>query len=140
MLTIIENDQRFLLTQIFSQYLKRVAWLLANPDGRKDGLGNQIRIRERCQLNEPDAVMELIQQIRRDLQRKPCLAGPAGPYECDEMMPLQFMFDFGDFIFTPNKGGQLYGKIVPVCFERFQGQERGREAGRVELIQMLGTQ
>src|SRR5215216_5785267 len=107
MLAIIENDQGFLLSQIFPQYLQRFAGLLADPNRRKDGLWNQIRIRERCKFNEPNAVRELIHQIRRDLQGKSRLARSAWTGEGDEMMSLQLLFDFGNFIFTTDKGGKL---------------------------------
>src|SRR5215216_8133726 len=112
MLTIIENDQGFLVPQIIAQCSERCAGLLANANGRKDGLGNQVRICKRRQLDEPDPVRKLIYQIRGDLQGKARLARPARTYQRDKVADLEFPFDLGQLAFTPDKAGKLDRKIV----------------------------
>ena len=115
MLAVIQDNQSFLLVQIFLQDLKRQpARLLPETDRRKDSLRNQIGMRQGSQLYEPDTVVEFFQQVGRDLKGEARLACAARTGQCDQAVRLQFLADFGDLILASDKGGEMDRKIVRI--------------------------
>src|SRR5512138_945809 len=75
MLTVVQDEQKSLRAQILVQRFDGIVLAaLAQAEDRKDGLRDECRVCDRCQLREPDAVGELRQTFHAHLQTQARLA------------------------------------------------------------------
>ena len=87
-------------------------------------------IRDRRELDHPDAVREPFEQVGSGLDRAARLAGAARARDRDQTMILQQRFDFGDGAGAADERRELLGKIVREIVERSQ---------RGKLIEQVGS-
>ena len=56
----------------------------AEPKYASDGRGDNVRIHQRCELDEPYPVVKPVEDAARDLQRKCRLPNPSWPCQADD--------------------------------------------------------
>ena len=68
----------FVAQPLQQQGQQRTPWLRMQPQGGDNGGGQQRRVGERSQFNQPDAIGKGRQQRGGNFERQPRLAGAAG--------------------------------------------------------------
>jgi hypothetical protein len=71
---------------------------------------DQVRLGQRCQFDQADAVGKLCAAHLRDLQRQACLADPARTRERHQATRKQQLADFGDLPLAANEAGEANGQ------------------------------
>ena len=108
MLDVVEDEQELAVPQRHEQPVgKRLVALLPDADGLGDGGNDEVRIAHRGQIDEADAVGELRDQVRRDLQREPGLAYPTrtGQRQQRHVLAQEQLSDRGDLPLPANQRG-----------------------------------
>ena len=80
-----------------------LARLLGDAQHRGHRVGHRRRIGDRGQFEQPDAVRELVGQVRRDFGRQAGLADPAHPGQRHQPMSLQRLLHLGQLGLPPTK-------------------------------------
>ncbi len=79
MLAVIEHQQQLPRSQrLYKCRCRRLTVVLGDAEGRREGRGHQIRLRERRQIDEADPIGVRILNFMSKLQRKPRLANTTG--------------------------------------------------------------
>ena len=139
-LAVVQDHQRPLGGDMLGDRVRqRPSRDVADTEGGGDGRRDERRIRQRRQIDEPDTVIEGLEQVGSGLQSEPRLPGPAGPDERHETM-LAHEVGHGRQVGCPaDEARQLGREVMP---ERVEGGERreGCRQGRVlELEDALGS-
>ena len=84
-LEVVEHEQCVPLAQVRPEVVqeRHVAALL-HAEHAGNRRGDEVGVAERRQLDEPDAVLELVQDLASDGDREPCLARPARACEREQ--------------------------------------------------------
>jgi hypothetical protein len=109
LLQIIEDEEEFAIAEDMMQSLpRRLVLRLPNAEHLGDGRYDQVRLVDRRQRDEGDAVGERCGKIRRHAQRETRLAGSTGSGEGDELdvVAPQQGDNLGDDTLTPDEGGR----------------------------------
>jgi hypothetical protein len=109
------------------------------PGAGRRWRGDLVGVLDGGQLDEPDAVGELIEQIGGDLHGKAGLAGAAGAGEGEQMRGAQEALDLVHLLLPADEGGELDGEVIGEDFERAEGGEIRREIGSDNLEDALGA-
>jgi len=126
-LAVVKDEEQFARLQVLDEHVEqRVAWRLADVENRGHRLDDHLRIGDRAQLHEPDALGVLFQQAAANLQRQPGLPRAAWTQQRDHPRRSQSAFDLRHFPFATDEARLLQGRQVGD--EDLQGLER-REVG-----------
>ena len=112
---------------IGDQFLQRDARRIAQIEGLDHRLNNPIRVIQRGELDQPDAVFERRQHVGAKLQRQARLAGAAGAGQRQQMRPRQQFPDIRQLVLAPDEAGQLNGQVIRVAVERAERRKGGRQ-------------
>ena len=96
---------------------------------------------ERAQIDEPDAIGEVLQEVGGHLQRQPRLAHPAGSGERQQahVVPPRAGRRPGNLLLPPEKRGRLERQVVGAGRQRPQRREVGGQIGMEQLEDALGA-
>ena len=92
--------------------------LLGDAQHRRGRVGHRRRIGDRGQLEQPDAVRELVGQVRRDFGRQAGLADPAHPGQRHQPMSLQRLLHLGQFCCASDEARRLRAQVSRCRVER----------------------
>ena len=90
----------------------RLGRLLGQPQGGGHGLGQQGRVAEGGQLDQPHPVRVAGHQPPGQLQGQAGLARPARPGHRDQPMQLDQLGDLAELLVPPDQAGQPLGQVV----------------------------
>src|SRR4029077_9347905 len=129
-----EDQQGALRTEVIDQ---GVDWPAAAGRRDRKRLRNRgrhkLRIVDRAQGHEVDAVRKLFKDIGRDLQAEARFAGTTRSGQCEEPGLLQQLLGLANLVVAPDEARQLCGKVVRRRLERLQRWEILRETFNAEL-------
>jgi hypothetical protein len=95
---IVENHERSLLSQKPRERLdERAVRQLLDAQRRRDCSDDKFGVGERCEFDEPQAVVRDVAQGRSYLQRRARLADPARPGQGDHPLPSHECHDLTEF-------------------------------------------
>lgn len=139
LLEVVEDEEDVALADLVRHEVDgRAGRVVHQPQRPGDRRRDQIRVADRLQGDEPHPVRMALRGRRRDLEREPGLAGPAGSGERQQPGALEQGGGLGDLPLAPDERGQLRRQIVRSGVERAQRREVGRQAIDDELAQALG--
>ena len=114
MLGVVQHQQQLPRSEPFGHRLHEVlARLLRDAEGFRHGLGNERRVAQRGQLDEPDAIRILVEHRARHLQRQPRLAAAAGTGERQQSRGGQPSLDLRDLLVAADEARQGLRQVVP---------------------------
>ena len=130
MLAIVEDHQQLFAPQpLRNRLVDPPPLLLAYAQRLGDDAGDQLRIVDRSEVDEPCAVRIAIEQFGAGLDRQPRLADAARTNQREQAMMLEQPLDFGYVMFAPDercaRDGQLFGSVSS---ERSGGNSLGNPA------------
>jgi hypothetical protein len=102
---------------------------------------NQTGFVERAQVDEPDAIGEVLQDVGGDLQGEtgfPHAAGTGDGQQADSIAPEE-VDHIGYLLFPAKKRCRLQGQIIGAGRERPDREEVGRQTGMEQLEDPLGS-
>ena len=70
-------------------------------------MGNQVGVGQRGQLDQPDAVRKILDEILRDLQRQPRFTGATCAGQCDQPFHRDERLHLRDLVLTSDEPGEL---------------------------------
>src|SRR5215212_3364711 len=121
----------------FEALLERLRLLraLLESERSRDAGGHELGVGNGGKGNEEYTIVELLQKIRRRLQREAGLASAPRAREREQahLLAAKPLGDLGNLPLTAYQRGGLYGQVVGVAFERPKGRELGRQTGRHKL-------
>ena len=127
MLTIVQYEEELTGAQDGLEVLdRRAAGLLPDPEGSSNGVGDEVGVRQRGQLDVPDSVRERWQHPGRHLLGQPRLAHSAGADERHEPCAPQQPHDLGRLCVAPDEAGDLQGEVAAWGFGRQKLRRRDR--------------
>ncbi len=139
-LAIVENDQHLPVPyEPRQRFADGTSGLLLHPHYGCDGLRHESRIGERCELDQPHAVREIVHQPPSDLQRQPRLADAADTGERHQPVLREQLRNVLDLALAADERRQGLGQVVRRCGERAQRREIGAEVRVLNLEDTLGT-
>src|SRR5919112_1841973 len=99
-----------------------LATLLANPERRRDRRQDQIRIGERSQRHEEDAVGEVVKEVGSPLQHQARLARAPGTCQGEEphLRTAEELDDLQHLLLTTQEGGWLQRQVIRAGLQRLQ--------------------
>jgi hypothetical protein len=103
MLAIVEEEQHVLVLEHVHETFERIAGLERDPQRRRDGRRNEISARQRRELDEPRAVVPIVEHICGHLQQSTRLTDARRADEANEPVFLDQRPDLGDFRFAPDE-------------------------------------
>ncbi len=90
MLGIVEDNQQVAVADRVDQGVEHgPPGLLAHMEHAGHGVGHQLRVGQRGQLDQPHTIAGAVEHLRRDPQREPGLTDPARPYDRDQPRPAR---------------------------------------------------
>ena len=138
-LAVVEYDERApRLERVDDRLGHRPVSPFADVEYRRDRVRDEIIVRQRRELDEPDAVLVPVEQIGAHLQREARLADAARADERDEPVLGEQLRDGEDVDVAADEARDLKRQVVRQRFERAQRREIRRESGRYELVDLLG--
>src|SRR5579859_1456938 len=81
--------------------------------GSRDAVGDQSRVHQRRELDQPDAIRVFRQKHGGETVRQPCLATATGTGDRDQLVAEDNFLEVRNLDGAANKAGQLDGQIVP---------------------------
>jgi len=108
-LEVIQDEQEFLLAEHSRQSLYQAASLVSHAQHPGDSRGNEDRVIQRAQIDEPDALWKVLEQIGGGLQSNTGLADTtrSGDREEPHVIVIQQVHNAGDLIFSSEKRRRL---------------------------------
>ena len=82
-------------------------------EGGEDGLFDAVRLGDRCQLDEPHAVVDSAHPPRGDLVRQSCLAGATRAHERRQPTPLEHGVDPVDLVAASHEAADRGPQVAP---------------------------
>ena len=127
-LAVIEDQQQLLaLEPLRNRLVDPAALLLAHAQRLGDDAGDQFRIADRREVDEPHAIGIAIEQLRADLHRQPRLANATRANQREQAVTVEQFFDLGDVVLAADEAGGLNRKIVGQRIERAQRRKLVRK-------------
>src|SRR2546426_5640262 len=113
MLAVVQDNQEPATREIaFERVRKCAARLLGDSKRRRDRLRNQIGTSHRGQLDQPDTVREVLQELACGLQGETSLTDPAWSRQRQEPLGQVRLLDGLHFLLAAPETGQLSGKVM----------------------------
>ncbi len=135
MLAVIQYQQEFATAKVVEQHLAyRSLRSLSDTDRRCDGLGHEVRVGNRREIDQPDAVRKLVRQVRRETQRQTRLAGAAGARERHQARRGQQLSQLAALVLPSNKARELGREVVPPRSRAAANRSWRRVAIRCESV------
>ena len=102
--------------------------LFADPEGPRNGRGDEGGIGQGAQVNEPNTIGKFVEQIGGHLQRQPRLTDSTrtGDRQQANVLPVQQVDNPRDLVLPPEKRGWLQRQIIRAGCQR---PDRGNSAG-----------
>ena len=101
---VVEDQQQGLRPQGIDQRLaQRFLPLFAQAQHHGNFLFDQATLGERGKFDDPDAVLELLDDLGGGLQSQSRFACPAGSGECQQAVVGEQLFGVGDLVFSSDK-------------------------------------
>ena len=142
LLEVVQHQQKpFVLEVVLHALDERLVPALPHVERLRDGRDDQRGVGEGGERHEEDAVLELIQEISRRLQRQAGLARAPRTGEGKEAH-LGSHKPPSDLLHLPlasDERGGLHGQVVRAALERPQRREIGGQIRRQELEDALGA-
>jgi len=138
LLEVIEHQEHVALANVVHEPINSAAAAaVREPERLRDRGGHEIRLGDRRQLHEEDAITIIGHRAACDLEAEPRLAGAARPGKRQQAAPLEELADLTDLALAAEEGRQARRQIVR---DRVEGRDRRKVAGQIgddELPQML---
>ncbi len=131
MLAVVEHEERSPVAQPRDDRLQiRAPALVSHAERRADRVRDEPRFGERRQLHEPHAVLVLVEDARRRLERHARLADPARAHERHQPRLLEPPAHLVDLLLPPHETGDGVREVVggPLRGGR-ERDRRGRDVG-----------
>ena len=125
-LAVVEDEQQRLLADGIDECLQRgPAWFLPYLERRRDARGDELWIRERCQLDEPHARAGPVEERRSGLQGEPGLAHSARAGDRHDAGTVQQSAQLPELTLASHERRDLCRQVVGEArvLERTQGSE-----------------
>ncbi len=117
LLEVVEDQQQALLADVRDKRVEdRAARVTSDAERSGDRRRDKVRVADRRQVDEDDAVRESIPTRRADLERNSRLAAPSGPGQRDETVGREERFDLGDLTAPSDDVPQRPDKAAPPPF------------------------
>jgi hypothetical protein len=138
-LEIIEDQQQPFCADHRGQAPRQLTPFLAHPKHGGNGRGDQIRIVERTQIDEPDPIWKVLQHVGGGLDGHTGLADSARTSDRQEpdIITAKEVDDLSDLIFPAEKRRRFYGEVVRLSSERSQWREVGSQVRMNQLEDVL---
>src|SRR6478735_194051 len=118
----------------------RTSWLIGQPERTSDSKRYEIGMGDRSEVDVPDAVRKLIDDLTGDLYRETRLPGAAVTGQRDETMLCQQLAHLGHLGAAAHKSGELRGQTLRRCCFRYpQRRELVTNVGMAKLGDSLRT-
>ena len=126
MLAVIEHHEKFLIAECIDHALRHRATLARlDRERSRDHVRKSLRIGQRPELNQPGAIAEPLQELRRDLHCETGLTHTTDTRKCDDARLLERLDDVGHVVVAPDERGRLEREVRR---ERLDGAKRGKVA------------
>ena len=103
-LGIVEHEENLARLQMRGDGLRQLcSRFLLQTQRRRDRLRNEMRVRERTELDEPHAIGEVSGRAPCNRQRESRLAHPSGPGQRDQTVHRQQRVDFLPLPLAPDQ-------------------------------------
>src|SRR5436305_3065600 len=139
LLEIVQEQQHLLALQFVLQTLQeRLTTHLTDAKALRDSCNDQRRIAYGSQINERDAIGELVAEFCRHLQgqaRLPCAAGACQRHQM-HILTAQELCDGRHFLLPSNEGCWLNGQIVGMGTQGLERWEIAGQASDDELVEV----
>ena len=144
MLAVVQDQQQALVADEAGQPVGlrwglRLAGILAQPQGRGHDLGQEGRVAEAGQLDQPHPVGIAADQPPGQLHGNGGLARPARPDHSHQPVQLHQLGDLAKLLVPPDQAGQAFGQVVAglaaVSGRQLQGRVLDQD-GLVEALQL----
>jgi hypothetical protein len=132
-LEIVEHQEELaLMEEIRDSFGQGEASAFLHAERPADRRKDEGRVGNGCQRHEESTVREVVEQVRRSLQRKPSLAGTARPGQRQQphVRASEQVDDIGQLLLATNQRSRLRRKVRRPVVE-------GRERGKV-VVETLG--
>ena len=137
-LAVVQDEQHPAAVKMLHHRVQdRLAGCMDDADGRRDRRRDVGRIGQRAQVDEPQPLRELIEQLAGGLDRQACLADAAGAGEGDERRGGEHALGLCDLPLATNEGRELAGKVVRTGVQRPRRSELSDEARGHDLVETL---
>ena len=145
-LRVVDQQERPLRGQrVDKRFLDREAGALPHLERLRDGVERERRVAKRGERNPPDAVRDILGDLRHGLERQPRLPCPAGACERQQsnVLAAQQAYDFVELAPAAEKRRRRDGKVRLV--QRLQARKVAvaqleQALGRREVLQTVLTQ
>ena len=141
MLAVVQHQQHATAADELQQRGHRgPAWMVRQAQRADHRDGHQRGVGERRQVDEPRTVVEVLGELRRQLDGKPRLANPARARQRHQAVLGQQTGHIGPVGVAAHETGELHGKML--CSNHFpstQGWEIGADVGVAQLHHSLPT-
>ena len=138
LLEVVEDQQHPAATDAIRDRLHgAVPQLLLQAEGLADRAGHELRIRDRRQRHEGDAVGKGVGSREGRLDREARLARAAGAGQGQQPRPVQQLADALDLRLAADEAGQLGGQDLEARRDGPDRRKVGRQARDDQLVQVL---
>ena len=139
MLAVVEDEEQAAVPEIFHQgFDDRPARGFLDPQHARHGLRHEARVVHGCELDQPDAIREFVDQIGADLQRKPALSDAAHAEQGQEPELHEQLLHFAQLGLAADERRELVRQVVGRRLERTQRRELVPQARVQELVEGFG--
>ncbi len=137
-LAVVDDQQHLAVLRVLHQRLDdRAPRLLLHAEHRRDRLRHEPRVRHRRELDEPDAVGVVVDDLGADLQRQSRLADAAGAGQRQQPRRREESADLGELALAPDERGDLERQVVRRGLQRAQRREVPAQLRMHELVDAL---
>jgi hypothetical protein len=119
MLAVVQHEQQTALAEGGSERIDDgLACGFTNTDGGGDAMGDQLRVGQRSQLDQPDAVGIAVGHLGCQLERQAGLAAATNASEGKQPCLGQSPLDLSKLYLAPDETGDRYRQVVHRRFGR----------------------
>ena len=109
---VVEDEEHRPIAQVGAQRLAcRPVGRFPDVEGDRDGRLQEVRIPERREVDEPDAMREQVASASGDGKGEPGLAAAARPGQGDDPAGEEIFPDAVDLVLPADEGGDLAGQV-----------------------------
>ena len=135
---VVEDEQQPLAAQVFDdRRQERPSGGLGQPEGGDHRRQHEVGVGQVAALDDPGAVLELVQQRPRQPKPDPGLAHPTGTGQRQERRPLEDLRGLVDLALAADEARDLEAEVVARRLGGPRRREVARQAGAADLEQPL---
>jgi len=139
-LAIVDEQEQLLVAKVVDDWVDRgLAGLELDLQGPCDLTGDERGVAQRGQLDDPDAIVMVIDELACGLEHQPGLAGATHADQGDEAIRAQQTLDVHDFPLPPDEGCDRERQVRGDSDDRAKRRELAAQAWCRELVHMLGS-